>query len=418
MLTHAYNIAAGGRTLDDIDQLREDEVVLDALRAHAVPDPTTAGDFTRRFDESDIDDLQNAINVTRASVWRSTGFEFENGVAVIDIDGTLVNTSGGCKEGMNRTFKGTWGYHAGLISLAQTREPLFIVNRPGNDNGVYHLADRLEDAAKLCLDAGAETVRFRGDTAFAMTGHFDRWTEEGLHFVFGYKAVPKLISEADRLEASEYAELVRETEDVFERARRAKQPRVKDELIHERGYKVLCLKGEEIAEFKYSPGRCKREYRIIALRKNIDHERSGQKLFDEIRYFFYVTNDEELDAREVVRQANQRCDQENIIEQLKNGVRALHAPVNTLNANWAYMVMAALAWTLKAWMALMLPVSPRWRKKHEKERRRWLRMDFRTFRRSVLEVPAQIIQSGRRLICRFLAWKSDLHILCRLLNGI
>ena len=75
---------------------------------------------------------------------------------------------------------------------------------------------------------------------------------------------------------------------------------------------------------------------------------------------------------------------EKLIEQLKNGVRALHAPVNTLNANWAYMVMASLAWSLKAWMALLLPVSPRWRAKHEAERRSWLHMSFRTFRQTVI----------------------------------
>ena len=51
---------------------------------------------------------------------------------------------------------------------------------------------------------------------------------------------------------------------------------------------------------------------------------------------------------QVVAEAHQRCDQENLHAQLKGEVRALHAPVNTLNANWAYLVMASLAWTLKA----------------------------------------------------------------------
>ena len=116
--------------------------------------------------------------------------------------------------------------------------------------------------------------------------------------------------------------------------------------------------------------------------------------------------------------SNDRCHQENLIEQLKNGARALHAPVNTLHANWAYMVMASLAWSLKAWMALSVPVTPRWRDKHEAERRAWLRMDFRTFRQAVIDVPVQIVSSGRRRIWRLLAWRPQLPILFRLLDAL
>src|SRR5205823_3938998 len=127
-------------------------------------------------------------------------------------------------------------------------------------------------------------------------------------------------------------------------------------------------------------------------------------LIPDIRYFFYITNDRSLSAADVVREAGDRCNQENLIEQLKNGVRALHAPVNTLNANWAYMIMASLAWTLKAWAALLLPVHPRWRKKHEAERDALLRMDFRTFYNSFIHIPCQIVRTGRRIVYRLLSW--------------
>ena len=101
----------------------------------------------------------------------------------------------------------------------------------------------------------------------------------------------------------------------------------------------------------------------------------------------YITNDPDLTADEVINQARQRCNQENLISQLKSGVRALHAPVNTLNANWAYMTMAALAWTLKAWIALLLPVTPRWAERHNEQRRRLLTMEFRTFAPSLHRDP-------------------------------
>jgi hypothetical protein len=86
--------------------------------------------------------------------------------------------------------------------------------------------------------------------------------------------------------------------------------------------------------------------------------------------------------------------------------------------NWAYMVMAALGWNLKAWFALLLPTSNRWAEKHEAEREEVLRMDFRTFLNNFILVPAQVVRTGRRLVFRLLAWRPRLHILVRLLRAI
>ena len=141
-------------------------------------------------------------------------------------------------------------------------------------------------------------------------------------------------------------------------------------------------------------------------------------LFDDIRFFFYITNDRALSCEEVVREARQRCDQENLIAQLKGSVRALHAPVNTLHANWAYMVMASLAWSLKAWAALSLPVNPRWRQRHLRERQQLLHMEFRTFLNAFINIPAQIVRTGRRIIYRLLAYNPSQQLFFRLLSGI
>ena len=188
--------------------------------------------------------------------------------------------------------------------------------------------------------------------------------------------------------------------------------------MRERGYKNIRLMSEDVAEFDYRPVACNTTYRMVVLRKNLSVERGESVLFDDIRYFFYITNQRDMTAEQVVFEANDRCNQENLIAQLKGGVRALHAPLNTLHANWAYMVMAALAWSIKAWMALALPISPRWRKRHEAHRDRWLRMEFRSFLGAVINVPAQIVETGRRRIFRFLAWKPDLAPLFRLLHAL
>ena len=152
---------------------------------------------------------------------------------------------------------------------------------------------------------------------------------------------------------------------------------------------MLRQTAQDVVEFSYRPGKCKRDYRVVALRKNLSVERGENVLFSEYRYFFYITNDRDMTADEIINEARQRCNQENLISQLKSGVRALHAPVNTLHANWAYMMMAALAWSLKAWCALLLPITPRWAKRHNEQRRRLLTMEFRCAARRVVVSPTQ-----------------------------
>jgi hypothetical protein len=131
VLNITYNALCGGRTLDDIELRRMNAVYLDAIGAATIPDPTTAGDFCRRFEECDLRALTDVINGVRVDVWRQQPPEFFDDVARIDADGSLVPTDGECKEGMDVSYKGVWGYHPLLVSLANTREPLFIMNRSG-----------------------------------------------------------------------------------------------------------------------------------------------------------------------------------------------------------------------------------------------------------------------------------------------
>jgi hypothetical protein len=386
------------------------------LGARAIPDPTTAGDFCRRFNADAIWRLMDIVNQARVGVWQRSDRNLTSETARIDADGSIVPTTGECKEGMGLSYKGVWGYHPLLISLANTGEPLFIVNRSGNRPSHEGAPAALDQAIQVCLRAGFSDILLRGDTDFTMSSHLDRWDDAGIRFVFGYDANQPFVDRAENLHPGDFQELVRKANELFA-TKRAKQPRVKEEIVRERSYLNKRLLAEDTAEFEYRPSKAKRIYRIVVLRKLIEEERGQLSIGTDFRYFFYVTNDRSLTQAEVVAESNARCNQENIIEQLKNGVRALHAPLNTLDANWAYMVIASLAWTLKAWFALLLPVTPRQRERHEADQLRLLRMDFRSFLQRFVLIPAQVLFQSRRLIIRLLAWRPELPILFRFLDA-
>lgn len=416
ILNIAFNQLCGGKVLDDIEVRRNDITFLEMLGARTIPDPTTAGDFCRRFTEADVWNLMGIINDVRVGIWRKCGIVEQT--ARIDVDGSYVPTTGECKEGMDLSYKGGWGYHALVVSLANTNEPLFIVNRSGNVVSHHGSAPVLDRAVELCRQAGFQDILLRGDTDFSLTRNFDAWTERGVRFVFGYDANRGFVNRADSIDDDDYAALIRKADEAFDTKRRAKQTRVKQDVIRRRELRNLTLEAEDLAEFDHKPAKAKGTYRIVVLRKTILEER-GQRCIGQFhRYFFYVTNDRTMTKEQVVRESNDRCRQENLIEQLKNGARALHAPLNYFVANWAYMVIASLAWSLKAWFALMLPISPRWRNAHVAKRHQLLRMEFSTFVQQLIMVPAQILHTARRTVIRLLAWRPEVHTLFRLLDAL
>ena len=152
-----------------------------------------------------------------------------------------------------------------------------------------------------------------------------------------------------------------------------------------------------MAEYEYRPTKCRETYRMVVVRKNISKSKGERALFDEIRYFFYITTRRDVSVSEVVRLANARCDQENVVAQLKGGVNALRVPVYDLVSNWAYMVMAALAWNLKSWFAMMMHLKA--------DRRKYVAMEFRRFIREMILLPCQVIRRARGTTLRIIGWQ-------------
>ena len=393
VLNIAYNIIAGGTRLEDIELLRQDEAWLNALGAKIIPDPTTAGDFLRRFKEQDIIDLMEAINTTRKLIWNKQSKTFRK-KAIVNIDGTLTETTGECKEGMDISYKGIWGYHPLIISLAKIREALYLINRPGNAPSHLDSAQWIDRSLDLVSDT-FEELWLRGDTDFSLTAHFDKW-DDRCTFVFGIDARQNLVHIADSIPEGHWEPLKRKPKYKVKTEKRKRPENVKERIVKERGYKNIRTNSEEVAEFDYKPGKCNKSYRVVALRKNLTVEKGELALFDDIRYFFYITNDRVMTPQEVVYFSNDRCDHENDIEQLKNGVNAMRMPVDNLISNWAYMVIATLAWNMKAWYGLLTP--------NKVLGANIIRMEFKRFINTFIKVPCIIIQTGRRIVYRIIGY--------------
>jgi hypothetical protein len=419
VLNFAYNSLCGGTCLEDIELRRNDEAFLDALGARRIPDPTTAGDFCRRFDAGKIRALQNAFHETRLKVWaRQPAAFFEQ--AIIDADGTLVGTTGSCKKGMDISYKGTWGYHPLVVSLANTGEVLSIVNRPGNRPSHEGAAAEIDRCIKVCFDGGFRHILVRGDTDFSQTEHLDGWNADPrIAFIFGYDCCSNLVERAEKLPESAWKKLQRPARYRVATKPRQRPENVKDAVVKRRQFDTLRLQSEQVAEFNYQPIACHQVYRMVVVRKNITKEKGEQRLYDEIRYFFYITNDWASDAHEIVFSANDRCDQENVLAQMHNGCRALKAPVDNLESNWAYMVMTALAWDLKAWWALMLPEGVGRHQQSYRADKLWvLGLEFKTFVHAFVQLPCQIVRTGRRLLYRLISWNRHQPIFFRLVDAL
>ena len=428
VLNIAYNILCDGRTLEDIELRRQDEAYLNALGASRIPDPTTEGDFCRRFERQHLTALQNAFDAARLKVWSSQPKKFFK-QAIIEADGTMVNTNAECKQGIDINYKGEWGYHPLVVTLANTGEVLRVLNRAGNRPSHEGAAVKFDESIELCRRAGFLKMLLRGDTDFSQTKHLDRWHEAGdVAFIFGYDCCATLHILADDLPDSAWKKLKRPAKYHVKTKCRTKPERVKQKIVEERGFKDIHLDEEWVAEFRHQPTACSRAYRMVVVRKNltVNDPKQGKLFAPDYRYFFYITNDEIPTAEQIVFSANDRCQQENVISQLQ-GSRALHAPVDTLLANEAYMLMASLGWNLKAWLALQLPDEPPQREghsathelredhaKHGSEKKQLLGLEFRTFVNYFLRIPAQVVKGGRRLVMRVLAWNDWQPVFMRL----
>jgi len=415
VLNLAYNALCGGTCLEDVELRRQDEAYLNLLGAERIPDPTTAGDFCRRFEPRHLQALHEAYDATRLKVWSQQPAEFL-AEARIEADGTFVKTDAECKQGVDLNYKREWSYHPLVLTLANTGEVLRLINRSGNRPSHEGAPALFDESIALCRAAGFKKILLRGDTDFSQTQHLDRWHEQGdVRFVFGLDETAGKSIAADDLPDSAWRPLNRPPKYVVRTKQRARPKRIKQQVVEQRQFKEVRLLAESAAEMPYRPTACRTTFRLVIVRKDLRVSEPKQgRLFETYRYFFYLTNDWDSSPAQIVFSANDRCQQENVISQLA-AVRALHAPVDNLTSNGAYMLMTALAWNLKAWLALSLEAKPGpGHAEQQTQKSKLLSLEFRTFVNYLLRVPAQVVKTGRQIVVRLLAYNTWLPVFFRL----
>jgi hypothetical protein len=171
------------------------------------------------------------------------------------------------------------------------------------------------------------------------------------------------------------------------RRRRGRNQR--QERTRARNKRDLQLKKQWIAEIPYRPERSDRTYRLIARYQEIEEHEQGHLLML-TRFRFILSNlPSSVSAKEVMDLTYQRCDQENLIEQLQSGVTAMRMPTGGLLSNGAFMTCARLAHNLKPWLAqTALP----------KETMRW---EWKRFRRAFVYCAARVVHGSRQTQVRF-----------------
>ena len=406
VLAQALNLVVGGTCLEDLTRLQHDPAFLRMLGGDRLPDPTTAGDFLRRFDDAanpgSLAALRRAVDELQTRAWarhrkdRKRRRGQRGRLVLLDVDSKIRAFTGNQKEGADLSFKGTWAHHPVLLTCATTQEVVAVRNRPGNVVSSDGAAQMLrENLPRVTAGLGQAVVRM--DAGFETAAVRAACMESSAYFVqaaCGRADRHKLLATVANDEWTEWLP-------PHDR-RRGKWPASARERRKGRNLRRECVlrrnkddksKGQRwLAEVECRPTQSESACRLIVIREEARLQWSTQQpsLFQHFDYRFVLTNlPRKYTPSDIVDLSYDRCDQEKIICQLGDDIPMWHMPVREFAGNEASLEIARLAWNMGKWLGLLvLPLES-------------IRWEWKRFRSAFVFVAAEVIHRGRQTWLRF-----------------
>jgi hypothetical protein len=408
VLAQILNLIIGGTCLEDLTRLQHDPAILRMLGAERAPDPTTSGDFLRRFDGNvnvgSLAALRGALDELQMRAWKrlrqgqKRRLSRLGGLVLLDVDSKIRSFTGNQKEGADLSFKGTWSHHPLLLTCATTQEVVAVRNRPGNVGSALGAAEMLrEHLPRVTAGLGQPVVRM--DAGFETAAVRAACVEAGAYFVQ---------SAAGRRERHQMLETVpadawQEWRPPHERRRDSTtsstgaRPRRKGRNLRRqtmlRRFKDDKSKGERwLTEVECHPTQGEPPCRLIVIREELLLQWSLRQppLFQHFGYRFILTNlPPEYTPSDIVDLSYDRCDQEKTICQLGDDIPMWRMPVREFDGNEASLEIARLAWNMGKWLGLLvLPLES-------------IRWEWKRFRAAFIVVAAEVIRRARQVWLRF-----------------
>ena len=396
VLALAYTLYADGTCLEDQGALQGSEAVRRLVGACRIPDPTTAGDFLRRFKlAQDVEELSGAIDEVEETVWSKLPGKVrrhrkKHEMALVDLDGHIKPLYGVQKQGADFSYDGRWSYQPLVVSLGGSGECLKVVNQPGSARSSDAAAKALEEVLPLVRRHFKNAI-VRGDSDFDRSDVYNETIDAGAYFAIGGRLYPNRAALVEAIAEKDWQPFFprAEREQPSGASRHGRTANYRRHKAQERGYRTLSTVQQWVSEIAFKPHGLGAPCRMIVRRIWIE-ERDGQgALFKYFRYRLVLTNlPRSYSPRQIIDLTYQRCDQENVIEQFGHGIAGWRMPVAEFMGNSAWLQIARLAWNLGKWIAqLALP----------SEVVRW---EWKRFRRHFVYIAAKVLKKGHRLVVR------------------
>lgn len=347
VMSLAANFLVGGDSLSDLSVLRGETVTRELCFGLEVPAPTTAGERLRTFSPGHIAQLGGVLRRTDREILERTG---DSRPATVDVDSSIFEVYGYQKQGARHGYTGVRGLHPLLAFVAEERLLLGARLRAGNRASADGVVPFLHDSLQA-IPPGRR-IRLRMDAGFYSQTVESFCVARKLDFSMSAKLTKRLKSAIGALPAQAWQSYPWE-EDA------------------------------EWAEMRYRPFGWSREYRLLV--KRTPWFEGDQRMVDEHFLVAVLTNLRGAGSS-VIRHHLARGGAENYIEEFKNGIGAAHLPSKFFHANWAWLLIAALAYNLAQAFKLLLLTAERRADQLKKLRLHWFNL------------AARCIRTGRRRI--------------------